>query len=380
MTEAAQKPVAIGIIGAGVISEIYLKNLSTRFPQAEAVAIADLLTERAQARADQFGITAYSVDELLAAPEIDLVLNLTIPAAHATIAMKAIEAGKSVFNEKPLAISREEGKSLLEAAKANGVRIGAAPDTFLGGGLQTCRQLIDAGAIGEPVAAAGLMLGHGMESWHPDPYFFFQPGAGPLFDIGPYYLTALTSILGPVKNVTAFARASFPERIVGSGPKKGDVVPVNTPTHLVGSLEFESGVLGTLTQSFDVWETNASTLVIYGTDGTLRLPDPNTFGGPIQILDRKNRSQPDDDTASYGRRDDDKDWEDVPLTFGNTENSRGLGISDLALGLQTGKPHRASGEMAYHVLDIMVSLLESADEGKHVAIESTMQRPAQIDW
>ena len=380
MTEVPGKPVAIGIIGAGVISEVYLRNLSTRFPQAKAVAIADLLTERAQARADQFGIKSYSVDEILEADDVDLILNLTIPAAHGDIALKAIAAGKSVFNEKPLAITREQGKEMLVAAKAKGVRVGGAPDTFLGGGLQTCRQLIDAGAIGTPVAAAGLMLGHGMESWHPDPYFFFQPGAGPLFDIGPYYLTALTSILGPVKRVSAFGRASFPERIVGSGPKQGERIPVNTPTHIVGSLEFASGVLGTLTQSFDVWETNASTLVIYGTSGTMRLPDPNTFGGPIQILDRSNRALPPTGEVKFGRRDDDKDWEEAPLTFDNTDNSRGLGVADLALGLQTGKPHRASGEMAYHVLDIMLSLLESAESNGHVTIESTMERPAPIDW
>jgi predicted dehydrogenase len=240
---ASENPVAIGIIGAGVISEIYLQNLINRFAHTHVVGVADIIPEAAKARADQFGVEALTVDELLAHPEIELVLNLTIPAAHAEVALRAVDAGKSVFNEKPLAITREEGKSLLEAANAKGVRVGAAPDTFLGGGLQTARQVIDSGAIGEPVAASALMLNHGMESWHPNPYFFFQPGAGPLFDIGPYYLTALTSILGPVTRVTSFARASFPERTVGSGPKKGEKIPVNTPTHIVSSLEFASGVL-----------------------------------------------------------------------------------------------------------------------------------------
>jgi predicted dehydrogenase len=369
MSVPSENPVAIGIVGAGVISEIYLQNLINRFDHTRVVGVADIIPEAARARADQFGVEAFTVDELLEHPEIELVLNLTIPAAHAEVAIRAVNNGKSAFNEKPLAISREEGKALLDAAKANGVRVGAAPDTFLGGGLQTARHVIDSGAIGEPVAASALMLGHGMESWHPNPYFFFQPGAGPLFDLGPYYLTALTSILGPVSRVSAFGRASFPERTIGSGPKKGEKIPVNTPTHIVSSLEFESGVL---TQSFDVWDTNHATLVIYGTEGTLRLPDPNTFGGPIQILDRKNHSLPDDGTAKWGRRNDDKPWEDVPLTYGNTENSRGLGLADLAAGLRTGEPHRASAEMAYHVLDIMVSVLESADNGAHIAVESTM--------
>jgi predicted dehydrogenase len=378
MSVASENPVAIGIVGAGVISEIYLQNLTTKFKHTRVIGIADIVADAAKARAGQFGIQALTVDELLEHPEIELVLNLTIPAAHAEVATRAVSNGKSAFNEKPLAISREEGKALLAAAEAKGVRVGAAPDTFLGGGLQTARQIIDSGAIGEPVAASALMLGHGMESWHPNPFFFFQPGAGPLFDIGPYYLTALTSILGPVARVSSVARASFPERIVGSGPRKGETIPVNTPTHIVSSLEFESGVLSSFTQSFDVWDTNAATLVIYGTDGTLRLPDPNTFGGPIEILDRKNRSLPDDGTAKWGQRNDDKDWQTLPLTYGNTENSRGLGLADLAAGLRSGEAHRASAEMAYHVLDIMVSVLESSDAGKHIDIESTMQRPAPV--
>lgn len=378
MTISTENPVTIGIVGAGVISEIYLKNLTTRFTHTRVVGVADIVEAAAKARADQFGIEALSVDELLEHPEIELVLNLTIPAAHAEVATRAVNNGKSAFNEKPLAISREEGKSLLAAAAARGVRVGAAPDTFLGGGLQTARAIIDSGAIGEPVAASALMLNHGMEAWHPNPYFFFQPGAGPLFDIGPYYLTALTSILGPVSRVSSVARATFPERTVGSGPRAGDKIPVNTPTHIVSSLEFESGLLSSFSQSFDVWESKNATLVIYGTDGTLRLPDPNTFGGPIQILDRKNRSLPDDGTAKWGSRSDDKDWEDVPITYGDTENSRGLGLADLARGLRSGEPHRASGEMAYHVLDIMVSVLESADTGTHINIESTMERPAQV--
>lgn len=364
MSDGSIKPVGVGIIGAGVISEVYLKNLSKAFESTRVVGIADVLPERAAARAREFGVEAFTVDELLAHPEIELVVNLTIPAAHADIAFRALEAGKSAYNEKPLAIEREDGKRLLETAAAKGLHVGAAPDTFLGGGLQTVRQLLDEGAIGEPVAVTAMMMGHGMEAWHPDPYFFFQPGAGPLFDVGVYYVTALTALLGPFQEVAALARASFPERTIGNGPKLGEKIPVNTPTHIVSSIAFESGVTGSLTASFDVWEPDHATLVIYGSEGTLRCPDPNTFGGPIKLLkggDPRNAS-----------------WEEIPVAFPNTENSRGLGAADLARSMRTGEPARASGELGYHVLDVMHAVLDSAAQGKHVTVESTVERPAPL--
>ncbi len=361
-TDAANK-VRIGIVGAGVISEIYLENLTTRFDNTTVVGVADLLVERAQARAKTFGVAAFSVDELLARPDVDIVVNLTIPAAHAEIALAAINAGKHAYNEKPLAISREDGRKLLEAAADKGVLVGSAPDTFLGGGLQSARKYLDEGIIGEPVAVSAFMLSRGMEAWHPDPYFFFQPGAGPLFDVGVYYVQAMASIVGPVKRVSAITRASFPERTVGNGPKKGQKIPVTTPTHIVGALEFESGIVGSLGTSFDLWETQNSTLVVYGTEGTLRFPDPNTFGGPIQHLRGGSR---------------DNTWEDLPLTYGNTENSRGLGVWDMANAIQKGEKPRASGELGYHVLDIMTAVLESGVEGRHITVESTVERPASL--
>ena len=359
MSAKATGKVGIGIVGAGVISKIYLKNLNTVFQNTRVIGIADIIPAASAARAEEFGVEAMTVDELIAHPDVEIVLNLTIPAAHAEIAAKAVAAGKSAYNEKPLATERADGQQLLRDAKAKGVLVGAAPDTFLGGGLQTARKALDDGMIGEPVAVAAHMLNHGMEAWHPNPYFFFQPGAGPLFDVGVYYVTAMASILGPYRQVSAMARASFPERTIGNGPKEGEKIPVNTPTHIVSALEFESGLLGSLTASFDVYETRNAHLTIYGTEGTLQLPDPNTFGGPVKFL-------------PPGR---DQEWQEVPITFDFTTDSRGLGISDFARALKEGRTPRASGEMAYHVLDTMHAVLDSAREGRHVAVESTFERP-----
>lgn len=355
------KQIRVGIVGAGNISEIYLTNLTSKFDNISVTGIADIVVERAQERASKFGVQALSVDELLAHPDVDVVVNLTIPAVHAQVALQAIANGKSAYNEKPLAIDRADGQKLLKEAAAKGVLVGSAPDTFLGGGLQSVRKYLDDGIIGNPIAVSAQMLGHGMEAWHPDPYFFFQPGAGPLFDVGVYYVQALASIVGPVSRVSALSSISFPERVVGSGPKTGDVVPVNTPTHIQSAIEFENGVVGNLGASFDVWETNHSTLVIYGTEGTLRCPDPNTFGGPIQLL-----------------KGGEKEWGDLPLLYGNTENSRGLGVWDMANSLLTGEPARANGKLGYHVLDIMASVLESSETGTTVSVESTVDRPAGL--
>ena len=361
----SSKPVGIGIIGAGVISEIYLKNISNMFDDVCAVGIADLIPERAQDRADAFGIEALPIDDLIAHPEVEIVVNLTIPAAHAEIARKTIDAGKSAYSEKPLAITREDAVELLALAKTQGVLIGGAPDTFLGGGLQTARKAIDDGRIGRPIAASAHVLGRGMEMWHPDPFFFFQPGAGPLFDVGPYYLTALASMLGPVRAVTGFGHASFAERTVtADGPKKGSTVPVNTQTHISASLQFESGVIGSLMASFDVWEVRerATILTIYGSEGTLHLPDPNTFGGDVTLVHEHTR-----------------ETEEIPTTHGNTENSRGIGVSDMARALRgDGEPARASGEMACHVVDIMCSVLEAADAGRRIDLTTSMTRPAPL--
>ncbi|HEX5417507.1 MAG TPA: Gfo/Idh/MocA family oxidoreductase [Chloroflexota bacterium] len=354
-------PVKVGLVGCGTISRIYCQN-ARKLEAIEIVACADLVPERAKARAEEFEIPrAVSVEELLADPEIELVLNLTIPRAHAEVALAAIENGKSVYSEKPLAVSSADGKRMLERAATRGVRVGCAPDTFLGGGIQTCRQLIDAGAIGTPVAAVAFFLNHGHESWHPDPDFYYQPGAGPLFDMGPYYLTALTSLIGPVRRVTSSAQVTFPERTITSQPKQGTKIQVNTPTHVAGVLDFAGGAVGTIITSFDVWPTDLPRIEIYGTEGNLSVPDPNTFGGPVRM-----------------RRAGEKEWSEVPLSHGFTANSRGIGLADMAHTLRSGRPHRASGELSFHVLDVMESLLDASAAGHHVEVASTCERPAPL--
>lgn len=351
----------IGVIGTGNISPIYLES-GKNFANLEVAACADLDMNRARARAEQFQIPkACTVEELLTDPEIEIVVNLTIPRAHAAVALTAIEAGKSVYNEKPLAVSREDGQKMLTAAHAKGVRIGCAPDTFLGGGLQTCRKLIDDGIIGEPVAATAFMMNHGHESWHPDPDFYYQPGAGPMFDMGPYYLTALTTLLGPVRRVTGSTRVSFPERTITSQPKYGEKISVNTPTHVAGILDFANGATGTLITSFDVWSHHLPILEIYGSEGTLSVPDPNTFGGEVQL-----------------RKAGEHEWHTVPLMYGYTKNSRGIGVADIAYALRSGRAHRANGELAYHVLDIMHAIHDASREGRHIELASTCSRPAPL--
>ncbi|MEZ4675183.1 MAG: Gfo/Idh/MocA family oxidoreductase [Caldilineaceae bacterium] len=287
MTEQTART-KIGIIGCGNISGIYLKSDKV-FNNIEIVACADLEIERATAKAAEYGIKAYSVRELLADPEIEIVVNLTIPAAHAEVSAAIIEAGKASYSEKPFALNRADGEELLKLATSRGQRVGCAPDTFLGGGLQSCRKLVDDGAIGTPVAATAFMMSRGHEHWHPNPDFYYQPGGGPMFDMGPYYLTALVSILGPVRRVTGITRASFAERLITSQPKHGQVIKVEVPTHVAGLLEFASGAVGTIITTFDVKASQLPRMEIYGSDATLSLPDPNTFGGPVRLRSATDR-------------------------------------------------------------------------------------------
>ena len=347
-------PAKIGVIGCGTISAVYFKAGQT-LDILDIVACADLDMDRARARAAEFGVPrACTVEELLADPEIEIVLNLTIPRAHAEVALAALEAGKHVYNEKPLALSRQDGRRMLEMARRQGLLVGCAPDTFLGDGLQTCRRLIDDGVIGEPIGAAAFMMIHGHERWHPDPDFYYQPGGGPMFDMGPYYLTALVFLIGPVRRVTGSVKLTFPERTITSAPKYGTTIKVKTPTHVTGVLDFAGGAVGTMVTSFDVWGSELPRLEIYGTEGTLGAPDPNTFGGPVRVL-RAGATE----------------WSEVPLVHSSSLNNRGIGLADMADALRAGRPHRANGALAYHVLDIMHAFYDAADQGRHVELSST---------
>ena len=351
----------IGIIGCGNISTAYLKNL-TMFHNTEVAACADLIPERARAKAAEFNISkACAVDELLADQGIEIVVNLTIPKAHATIALAALRAGKHVYGEKPLALDRAAGAAILKTAKKAGKRAGSAPDTFLGGGHQTCRKIIDDGQIGKPVGAVAFMICHGHESWHPEPNYYYQPGAGPMFDMGPYYLTALVNLMGPVRRLTASTRITFPTRKITSQPNFGKIIKVNVPTYVAGILEFACGAIGTIITTFDVWHSELPRIEVYGTEGSLSVPDPNGFGGKVRVRGRA-----------------DKEWREIPLTHGYDAPSRGLGVADMAAAIRGRRPHRAAAEMAFHVLDIMQALHESAASGRHVVLKSTCKKPAAV--
>lgn len=351
----------IGVIGCGNISGIYLQSPQT-FEILDIVACSDLIMERTHGQAKKYNIPQSGTNaELLSDPEIEIVVNITTPQSHYEVSMEALEAGKSVHTEKPFTLTREQGKEVLALAKEKGLRAGGAPDTFMGGGIQTCRKLIDDGWIGEPIAATAFMLCHGHESWHPSPVFYYELGGGPMMDMGPYYLTALITLMGPVKRVSGEARITFPERRITSQPLYGTKIDVETPTHVSSTLKFASGAIGNIITSFDVWSHELPRIEIYGTEGTLSVPDPNTFGGPVRI-----------------RRAGDDEWQNVPIPFGYTQNSRGLAVADMAYALRSGRQHRASGEMAYHVLDIMHATLDSAREGTYVEIQSTCERPAPL--
>lgn len=350
----------VAIIGAGNISSAYLRGCRL-FPILKLCSIADLDASKAQQQAEAFGIRALHPDEVLADPDIDIVVNLTPPQAHATLSRAALEAGKHVYSEKPLAIDVAQGQALVELAEAKGLYLGCAPDTFLGGGLQTCRKVLDEGMIGTPVAAQAFFVTSGPERWHPDPAFFYQQGAGPLFDIGPYLITSLVHFFGSVKRVTGQAKTSFSKRYVHSGAKQGTMIDVETATHITGLLDFVNGSSASITTSFDVPAHQLPHIEIYGSEGTLSTPDPNTFAGPVRV-----------------RRFGDDAWQDIPLRYGYTDNSRGLGVADMAYAMYRGRPTRASGRQALHTLEVMATILASAEQGMRLELKSHTERPAVL--
>ena len=351
----------IGIIGCGNISNAYF-NAAKQFSILEVAACADIDIERARAKAAEHGIMrALTPEQLLADPDVEIVINLTIPKAHYAVCRAALEAGKHVHVEKPLAITREEGDDLVRIAAEKNLRLGAAPDTFLGGAHQTCRKLIDDGALGEPIGCSAFMLGHGHESWHPDPEFYYKLGGGPMFDMGPYYLTALVNMMGPIERVTGSARVTFPHRTITSQPKAGETIDVDVPTHIAGIMDFANGAVGTITTSFDVWAHNLPNIEVYGTLGSLHVPDPNGFGGTVRI-----------------KRHDQPDWEEVVLTHGFTGNCRGVGVADMAQAIRDGRPHRASGTLGNHVLEAMHCFHDASMASKHYMMRTTVERPAAL--
>ncbi len=354
--------IKVGVIGCGNISDAYFKAAKT-FKMMHYAYCADLNPDAAAAKAETYGCQAVSIDALLANREVEVILNLTTPQAHTAVDMMALQAGKHVYAEKPLAVDLEDGRRVIELARQQGLRVGSAPDTFLGGGLQTCRKLIDDGWIGTPLSGTAFMMCPGHESWHPNPGFYYLKGGGPLFDMGPYYLTALVHLLGPAVKVSAMAGKGFPSRTCTSENRFGDALPVEVNTHIAGTLQFASGAIITLVMSFDVIKQSCPCLEIHGTAGSLSCPDPNTFGGPVKY-------------ASFAERA--CGWQDVPIPFGYTENSRSIGLADMVEAITAGRPHRASGEMAFHVLEIMCALEKSAVTGQTIGLESSCGRPAPL--
>lgn len=357
----------VGIIGCGNISTAYLR-LAPLFRDIEMRGVADLNPQVARAQAEAFGVPAYDVPGLLAADDIDIVVNLTIPAAHYEVTTSILEAGKHAYSEKPLVLTLEEGEALRALAATKGLRVGSAPDTFLGGAHQQARALIDDGAIGRVVAGTCHVMGHGMEMWHPNPDFFFQPGAGPMLDIGPYYVTNLIQLIGPVARVGALASKGFETRTITSEPRNGEVIPVDTPTNIHALLEFHNGATVTVSTSWDVWAHRHGNMELYGTEGSLFLPDPNFFGGDLEIAGSDGEIRP---VAP---------WEH-PFGVANQDsraNYRTAGLADMARAIREGGPHRCALELAVHAVEVMTAALRSGETGAFVTLSTGCDRPAAL--
>ena len=362
----------IGIVGCGKISGIYLKNLTGMFgKRVEISAVTDIIEERAVKASQDYNVRHIKKTlDLIQDSEVDIILNITQPEFHHEVSMQAVTNGKHVYNEKPFCVKREEAAEVLKIAGEKNLRSGGAPDTFMGPGIQTCRKLIDDGWIGRPVAASAFMLNHGHEHWHPDPEFYYKAGGGPMFDMGPYYLTALINLLGPVARVSGSAQKGQAERLITSEPRNGSIINVEVPTHITGVLDFASGAVGMIITSFDVFNSSMPCIEIYGTEGTLQVPDPNYFRGEVKL-----------------RRFREEDWSTIPLVTPVPDdpkskedwhllyNLRGIGITDMAEAITEGRPHRPSAELTYHVLDVMHGIHDASASGKYYDLASSCQRP-----
>ena len=354
----------IGMVGCGNISPIYLKNITGTFKEIQLVAVCDLIKERALNAQKEYNIPKVydTMDELFADPEIDVVLNLTRPYQHYEVSKAALLAGKHVYSEKPLGADLEEGIELVNLAKEKGLLIGGAPDTFMGAGIQTCRKLIEDGLIGEVIGGRCVMASHGVESWHPDPDFYYQRGGGPLFDMGPYYITALINLLGGIKSVYGYSKTAYKTRLITAKPHVGEIIEVNTPTHIESFLTFDCGAVVSLLTSFDVYNTKQTNIEIYGTKGTLYVPDPNWFGGSISFFNGETGKM-----------------EEYPLTFDYSENSRCLGLADIAKEIEGVRASRTTSKQTFHVLEVMASVMKSAEIGAPVTLSSHFEREAPMD-
>ena len=365
-------PVVIGIIGCGNISDAYLTGAG-RSKLVRVKSVADLRPEAAAAQAKKYGVQAVSIDALLGDAEVEIIINLTVPLAHAAVSRKIIDAGKHAYSEKPLATDFAAGHGLLEAAAAKGLRVGCAPDTFFGASHQACRRAIDAGRIGRVVAGAATVMNHGMEHWHPNPEFFFKRGAGPVLDLGVYYVTQLVNLLGPVAQVTAQISSATPTRTVTSEPMRGQVIKVEVPTTVNGVLQFINGANISLSASWDVWKHDRRPCELYGTEGSLLPPDPNFFGGAPLVSERDADWQ-ELDTSVHPFREPNRTLRSGAFVA----DYRIVGVLDMATAIRAGRPHRASGAFALHVLEVMEALERSSLEGRHVAITSRCDRPAPV--
>jgi predicted dehydrogenase len=375
----------IGVIGIGDISDVYFNNLK-KYDIVNLVSCASRGLDKARRKAEQHGLPEYyaSGHELIEKSDVDIILNLTTPAAHGEYNIAALEAGKHIYTEKPLAADFEEARRMTAIAAQKGLVIASAPDTFLGGRLQTCRSLMDEGKIGRPVAASAFVVSRGHEWHHPNPDFFYQEGGGPLLDIGPYYITALLALLGPVARVNGMSSRALDKRTIMYGPRIGEEITVDVDTHITANLEFVNGALGTVITSFDIWDSQLPRIEIYGTEGTICIPDldplsgPNLFGGPIWLKTEENcrwKGQPREDPLP--------EWTEIPVTrrfseTGHDVNSRGIGLVDMAYGIRDNREPRASGAMAFHSMETMQGVLDSASEHRFVEIKSRFDRPEPL--
>jgi len=378
VSAAGIRPLGVGIIGAGVISGIYMQNMAL-FPGLALQGCADMRPEAAKAQAAKHGTQAMTLDSLLASPDVDVVLNLTVPNAHFAVSHSALTAGKHVFSEKPLCVAMEDGRRLVAEAEARGLRLGCAPDTFLGAGGRLARQMVDAGRVGRIVAGSAFLMSRGMEHWHPDPEFFFKPGGGPILDIGPYYIGALVNLLGSIERVQAQASIGNAERIVTApGPRTGDRITVETPTTVMALLQFAAGPQVALAMSWDVHKHGHPAIELYGTEGSFRVPDPNFFGGNVEFTDGAGEWQTADPSAMpFGR----PNWRSPawPASRPDQANYRCLGLAELARAISHGTPHRSSGRLALHVLEAMYAILRAAETGSPQEVGTPVERPPALD-